>query len=344
MMLSRTAGLWAILLLCPVLSCAPVKALIDRTALEKIVWPGPPEKPRISYLWSVSSWGSEQSGIAEFFAGASDFDPADPRSAERLIRPYGVFVDEADYLYITDPGAYRVTIIGTREGDVRHILSAGSEDFLSPISVVAYRGKILVSDSLLKKVFIFDASGKLESTFEGVFERPTGLGLDAVRGIVYVADTTAHTVYLHDSSGRRLGSIGGHGTDKGEFNFPTHLWVDKRGDLYVVDSMNFRIQIFSGGKTFAAAFGTVGDAYGNLEKPKGIAVDSQDNTYVVDSIRDMVKIFDREGRLLLFFGGQGHDYGQFWLPSGIFIRNDVIYISDTYNGRIQAFRYLGARP
>ena len=122
MMLSRTAGLWAILLLCPVLSCAPGKALIDRTAVEKIVWPGPPEKPRISYLWSVSSWGSEQSGIAEFFAGASDFDPADPRSAERLIRPYGVFVDEADYLYITDPGAYRVTIIGTREGDVRHIL------------------------------------------------------------------------------------------------------------------------------------------------------------------------------------------------------------------------------
>jgi len=200
-----------------------------------------------------------------------------------------------------------------------------------------------VSDSLLKKVFIFDAAGKPAGTFEGEFERPTGLGLDARNGLVYVADTIAHTVSVHDASGRRLGSIGRHGTDTGEFNFPTHLWVDNAGDLYVVDSMNFRIQIFSGGKTFAAAFGMTGDAYGNLEKPKGIAVDSQGNTYVVDSIRDMVKIFDREGRLLLFFGGQGQDYGQLWLPSGIFIRNDVIYIADTYNGRIQAFRYMGPR-
>jgi len=89
-------------------------------------------------------------------------------------------------------------------------------------------------------------------------------------------------------------------------------------------------------------FGTLGDAAGNLDKPKGVATDSDGNIYVVDSIKDAVKIFDGKGALLLVFGQQGRGFGQFWLPSGIFIdKANVIYVADTYNGRIQAFRYLG---
>jgi len=41
------------------------------------------------------------------------------------------------------------------------------------------------------------------------------------------------------------------------------------------------------------------------------------------------------------FGNHGRGYGEFWLPTGIFIdRNDMIYISDSYNKRIQIFEYL----
>ena len=41
------------------------------------------------------------------------------------------------------------------------------------------------------------------------------------------------------------------------------------------------------------------------------------------------------------FGGPGHKYGELWLPSGIFIdKNDYIYISDTYNKRVQVFKYM----
>ena len=64
----------------------------------------------------------------------------------------------------------------------------------------------------------------------------------------------------------------------------------------------------------------------------------------MDSIKDVVKIFSRDGALLLFFGSQGRAYGEFWLPSGIFIdNNDYIYVADTYNGRVQVFKYLGKR-
>ena len=41
------------------------------------------------------------------------------------------------------------------------------------------------------------------------------------------------------------------------------------------------------------------------------------------------------------FGSTGNDYGEFWLPSGIFIDDsDRIYVSDTYNHRVQIFKYL----
>lgn len=325
------------------ISCASQKAVIDNAAAGKIFWPGSPEKPRIGYAWSVSSWASDGGRFLDLFTGGADGDITDPQSAARLIRPFGIYVDEQESLFITDPGAFRVTVINTWTGELRHILKAEKEDFLSPIGVISHQGRIYVSDSLLKKVFIFDAAGKVIGTFQGDFERPTALALDAERKCIYLSDTAAHIIYKYTPEGRRIGHIGKQGTAKGEFNFPTHLWVGAGGELYVTDSMNFRVQIFSPQGEFIDMFGELGDAYGNLDKPKGIATDRYGNIYVVDSIKDMVKIFNREGMLLIFFGGQGQNYGQLYLPSGIFIRDDYIYVADTYNGRVQVFRYLGAK-
>jgi sugar lactone lactonase YvrE len=340
----RSAGILLLALMMLVFSsCAPTRVVIDRSAMEKILWPAPPEKARISYLWSISELSETKLGlISGLFAGAPESGMSDPSESRRLLRPYSCFVDESGDLYVTDTGAYRVTIISTRDGTSRNILRAGEEDFLSPIGVVVYQGKLYISDSLLKKVFILDKDGKLIGKFEGEFERPTCLALSRVRDIIYVSDTLAHKVYLYSPEGKRLGSIGKNGSERGEFNYPTHLWVDGRGSLYVTDTMNFRIQMFSARGDFEAMFGALGDAAGNLDKPKGVATDSDGNIYVVDSIKDAVKIFDGKGDLLLVFGQQGRGFGQFWLPSGIFIdKANVIYVADTYNGRIQAFRYLG---
>lgn len=323
-------------------SCAPQRVVIDYTASEKIFWPGPPEKPRISYLWMVSALSeSTAEGIAGFLAG-TDTGTSDPVTSTRLLRPYGVFADEMGFLYITDPGAFRVTIIDIKNALSRNILETGEADFLSPIGVVAYKGKIYVSDSLLKKVFIFQSDGKPAGEFQGEFDRPTSLAIDQTRGLIYVSDTLSHQIFIYNLEGIRRGSIGKNGSEKGEFNFPTHLWVDSSGKLYVTDAMNFRIQIFSPEGKHEGMFGMLGDAYSELDKPKGVAVDSDGNIYVVDSIKDTVKIFNREGQLLLFFGEQGRDFGQFWLPSGIFIDSrNQIYVADTYNGRVQAFKYMG---
>jgi len=326
-------------------SCAPSRAYFDRTASEKIIWPGPPERPRIQYLWSLSNLSSESEGrrgLSDFIAGDVRGDVTDPQTSNILLRPYSIFVDGRERMYIADPGAFRVSVIDMKTLDVFHIFGAGEQEFISPVGVTADpAGRIYVSDSELKKVFIFSEQGKYIKDLEGEFKRPTGLALDAQRSHLYVTDTLEHMVVIYNLDGKRLGSIGRPGSLDGEFNFPTHLSLDKAGLLYVNDAMNFRIQIFDGEGRFLGKVGGLGDEYYNLEKPKGIGVDTFGNIYVVDSTRDTVKIFDRQGRLLLFFGSKGFSYGEFWLPAGMFIdAKNTIYVADPYNMRVQAFRLL----
>jgi DNA-binding beta-propeller fold protein YncE len=328
--------------------CAPPKAFIDTSGMGKIVWPGPPEKPRIKYLWSITQVAKSAAGkrgLADFLAGDVAGDVTDPRTSNVLVRPYAVFVDAKKRLYVADPGAGRVTVIDLKTGDALNIFEAGKDELMAPVGVVADRaGRIYVSDSELKKVLAFDAEGNYLYRFEGDFKRPTCMAIDTKNSIVYVADTLADTIYLYDLSGKRVGSFGHRGVLPGEFNFPTHLFVDANGLLYVTDAMNFRVQIFGRDGKFLRTFGSIGDAHGNLDKPKGVAADSHGNVYVVDSIKDTVKVFDREGKLLLFFGDKGMNLGQFWLPAGIFIDSrNMIYVADPYNMRVQAFQLVEQR-
>lgn len=340
---------YPLLILCLLLlftGCAPSKAYIDKSAMGQIIWPGPPETPRIKFMWSASKIATTvegRRGFFEFLAGDVEGDVTDPRTSNVLMRPYSLFVDTKERLYIADPGAYRVTVIDLNTADVINIVEAGKEEFLSPIGVVADpAGRIYISDSELRKVFVFDEAGKFLSEFEGDFLRPTGLAIDPKGSRIYVADTIGHKIHVHTFDGKRIGNLGGPGSLPGEFNFPTHLFVDDKGLLYVTDAMNFRVQVFGPDGKFSGMIGSLGDAHGNLEKPKGVAVDKDGNIYVVDSIKDMVKIFDRQGNLLLFFGNKGMNFGDFWLPAGIFIdTKNMIYVADTYNMRVQAFQFLG---
>ncbi|MBI4697518.1 MAG: 6-bladed beta-propeller, partial [Nitrospirae bacterium] len=70
-------------------------------------------------------------------------------------------------------------------------------------------------------------------------------------------------------------------------------------------------------------------------------LDSEGNIYVVDTLFEAVQIFNKKGQVLLVFGKPGTNNGEFILPSGIAIDNhDNVYVADSYNGRIQVFKYL----
>ena len=77
-------------------------------------------------------------------------------------------------------------------------------------------------------------------------------------------------------------------------------------------------------------------------RQKGVATDRQGHVYVVDALFNALQIFDEGGRLLLSLGTLGRERGEFWLPTGIFVgEDDSIYVADSYNQRVQVFRYIG---
>jgi hypothetical protein len=61
----------------------------------------------------------------------------------------------------------------------------------------------------------------------------------------------------------------------------------------------------------------------------------------VEGLHDVVQILDARGNLLLAFGRTGAGDGEFYLPTSIHIdAGDNIYVADSFNRRIEIFRYL----
>jgi DNA-binding beta-propeller fold protein YncE len=202
---------------------------------------------------------------------------------------------------------------------------------------------VYVVDSELAQLFIIK-NNKNEAIVVSLDEsltQPTSVAIDSNDNSLYITDTATHQIKQFSANGKLKSIIGKRGTAEGEFNYPTMIWKDKAGQLYVTDSLNFRIQIFDRGGNFIKTFGKQGGGSGELSRPKGVATDNDGHVYVVDGLFHVFQLFDKSGNFLLHVGGQGQGKGEFWLPSGIFIKDNVIYVADSFNRRVQVFRYLG---
>jgi DNA-binding beta-propeller fold protein YncE len=253
-----------------------------------------------------------------------------------LAQPYGIAVDADGRVLVADTYAQAIHVFDT----ARNRYSAVRVTAKALIGVAVFRDTLVVTDSAGQRVICLTPKGKVLWSLgkEAGFERPTGVV--AADDRVYVADTLAARIVTVSRDGKVLGTFGSRGGGPGQFNFPTNIARDPNGRLVVTDSMNFRVQIFEPDGRFLGAFGELGDGAGDFNRPKGVAFDSDGHVYVVEGLHDSVQIFDDAGRFLLAFGESGAGDGQFWLPSGIAIRDDLIYVADAANKRVQVFRYL----
>ncbi|OGQ80531.1 MAG: hypothetical protein A3F90_16715 [Deltaproteobacteria bacterium RIFCSPLOWO2_12_FULL_60_19] len=318
--------------------CAP-------QAVEKpvdMVWPNPPETPRIRYIRSLSQvdeFGRSGRSWLETLFG-EDVSGA-------MSKPYGVATDQEGRVYVTDSGQGAVWVFDEKEKKVSFLGTSGQGQLKQPIGIaVDDRGIIFVSDVVLQRVFGLDREGNLVVAIGKKDEliNPSGLAIDRASGRLYVADPRAHKIRVYNSAdGSFAFEFGKRGKEDGELNFPTNLFIGN-GKLYITDTGNFRIQIFDLDGKYLKKFGDVGDGPGQLARPRGVAADSEGHIYVADAAFDNFQIFDEEGRLYLFVGAAGHRPGTFWLPAGMHIDNeDKIYVVDSYNRRVQVFQYLGEK-
>jgi DNA-binding beta-propeller fold protein YncE len=317
-----------------------VQALAD----EVLVWPAPPETARYRYVGALHG-ARDVLPRPGFWARLATFVSGE-RAEHVLIRPYGVAVSADGTLAVADPGLPGVHLFQRERREYRLIRPEGDGTLTNPVAVAfTATGTVLVADSGTASVLEFSRNGSLLRRIgQGRFKRPTGIAVHGRDGRIFVADALAHCIMVFNAKGEWQRTIGARGDAPGAFNFPTHLALDREGLLYVTDSLNFRIQVLDDSGAPLRQFGRLGDRLGDLSKPKGVAVGEDGRIYVVEGYFDHLLVFDRDGRLLLPVGGGGASPGRFNLPAGVAVHDDLIYVADSYNRRVQIFRALSAAP
>ena len=313
----------------------PILALLAFACMEVY----PQEKEYIKYILSISSGqGHTNPGLINklgsiLFGGAKT----------EIRNPVDVYAEDPGKVWILSQGNCSLLINSNGGLSECNALFKANKNFPSLVGICRVGEKMLFTDSYENGIYELSADCRSYKAFapEIDFSRPTGIAYLIEKDEVWVVETAEHRINVLDGKGRHLKYLGRRGSDRSEFNFPTHIWIDRDGKVYIVDSMNFRVQVFNSKGEFLNSFGKAGDASGYMARPKGIATDSYGNIYVADALFHTVQIFDSEGKFLYSFGGQGKGEGQFWMPNGIYIdENNYIYVSDNYNNRIQIFRLI----
>jgi len=305
------------------------------------VWPLPPEQPRVQHLLSFTT-PKDMGAKKGFFARLWTFIAGED-TVDRIQSPHGIVSDGVGKVYVADWGSGIIHLFDLSKKKYDSFFKTKLGPLESPIGLALDGdGLLYVTDSVLRRVFVFKGTKNVSVIGDDSLSRPTGVAINRTDKRLYVVDTGNHRIDVYGLDGGKQFSFGGHGNRDGEFNYPTHVAVDAAGDLYVMASLNFRVQMFDKDGTFRSQFGSTGTAIGSFMKPKGIAVDRQGHIWVSDSMRDTIQVFDRHGVLLLIFGRTGTGPGQFNLPAGIFMDgNDRLFVADSYNYRVQMFQFLG---
>jgi DNA-binding beta-propeller fold protein YncE len=306
---------------------------------KRLVWPAPPDAPRVAYERSLS--GPGDFGVKRStFAKVADWLVGTHADGEQFLKPFGIALDEQDNLCFTDTGANAVCCFDRARKKWRRWTQVGDLRFSSPVAVAKHGRTLFVADSGLGSVVVFEEEGKRARQITNGLQRPTGVAV--LKDRLFVVDAQAQAVLSFDLEGRPAGQFGRRGSGPGEFNFPTHITATPDGNLLVTDSLNNRVQVLDASGHSLRQVGSIGDTPGHFSRPKGAAFDTFGHLYVVDANFDNVQLFDREGRLLMDLGQAGNQPGEFWLPNGIAIsRDNQIYVTDCYNHRIQVFKFIG---
>jgi hypothetical protein len=305
---------------------------------QPLVWPPAPDTARIEYLGELPC---DQLKPKTGFLGKLLRTIGGGSKDEQLSLPFDLEISDNTMFLVCQNFAALIEVDLIESNFKLH--RCKDRPFIYPVTLCdGGNGRIFITDPESKAVYqYFD--DKVSLFIGKGLIRPTGVTALPEKGRIYIVDTGDHSLKLYDYDGQLIRVIDNDSDTLLSLNYPTFATVTANNQVLVNDALNYKIRVFDSDGQLISSFGEEGDGPGSFARPKGIAVDSDGHVYVVDNIFDNIQIFDAQGRLLLVIGTTGQEIGQFWSPAGIDIANNIIYIADTFNNRIQMFRYLGIR-
>ncbi|HKS05027.1 MAG TPA: hypothetical protein VJR92_01830 [Gemmatimonadaceae bacterium] len=150
------------------------------------------------------------------------------------------------------------------------------------------------------------------------------------------APTTGHQIYKFDPNGKLLLTLGraGGGRDSVFFWQPNDVHTAPNGDIYVVEghssnaaTASARIYKFDKTGKLLLTYGKFGKGDGELDQPHALEMDSRGRLFVADRGNNRLLIMDQNLKLL-------DTWYQFSRISGLYIRDDVLYATDSESGSV----------
>ncbi|MBK9064655.1 MAG: hypothetical protein IPL89_15895 [Acidobacteria bacterium] len=259
--------------------------------------------------------------------GSSDGTGADAR----FLYPYGLAVDAAGNLYVTDSGNATIRKIVPAPGNVGAVTtlagSAGAYGF---------------------------ADGTLTSAR---FQEPSGVVSNAAGSVLHVADVWHRTIRRIDVQGNLVSTIAGkanapggggfEGSDDGtgdvaRFVTPGALALDAAGNVWVADTGGPALRklttpagVVTTPVALAAALG-ITDSPARFRRPGGVVADPSGNIYVADTWNHTIRRIDSGGGVTTLAGLAG-TYGsadgsgstaRFLYPRSLALHGGDLYVAD----------------
>ena len=290
----------------------------------------------------VKKWGGEGSKDGQF------------------LRPHDLdFNKEETILYIVDRDGNRIQAFDKNGTFLFKFGKMGTDDgeMHVPYGIdVDIKGNVWLADRANDRVQKFTSDGKFILKFgnkdgvpseeEGKFDNPRHVAVDKNLKYVYVADSKNNRIEQFDINGTYIKSIGKLGNKSGEFNLPTTIEIDSKGNFIVNERGNERIQKFDSNWNPILMWGSKGSGDNQFCHMEHIALDKYDNVYVTDPQSDpgcskepRVLKFDDQGNFITKWGmGFGEENGQFQDPEHLAVDSEGnVYVSDRKRDDIQKF-------
>jgi DNA-binding beta-propeller fold protein YncE len=191
-----------------------------------------------------------------------------------------------------------------------------------------------------KRTWMDRAAGAKQKEPRTRLKTPYGVASDS-KGRIFVADPTNRSIFVFDIEHREVSFRG----DKApaQLALPIGVAIDARDRLFVSDSYFHQITLFGPEGEVVAVFGS-----NELQRPGGIAIDNTSKRlYVADSKANNIAVFDSESLRLIGHVGAAdtpgeQEKGRFSCPTNVAVsRTGEIYVTDTWNSRVQVFDGTG---
>src|SRR6266567_2261859 len=195
-----------ILILC---ACAPSRTTQPVIPDHELQWPALPMEPKIQWIKEIRNY--QDMGLNQgFWKRVWGFIAGE--NATDIVKPYGIYSDDTQRLFVVDVGAGIVHLFDSATGRYSAIEGDGIA-FKTPIGITGdNNGAIFITDSGEGQIYRYKtAEETLQKLTPFKLQRPTGIVYNKVNRLLYVSDTAAHQVIAIDLEGKERFRFGGRG-------------------------------------------------------------------------------------------------------------------------------------